>query len=144
MKSATVLFIVACQSWRVAGRGSEGKAGTGRLVRFLPLGEMPPFRQEIRENVRYELEPPAGSIPPREVLLGFGGNASEAHIAAALGQTQRTPEGSAGKRSAVVRSREDAKDAEPWLNLMRPETGDFLVLLWRDPDREPGRKSARS
>lgn len=34
-------------------------------LRLLALGEMPPFRQEIRDGVRRELDPPAGSIPPR-------------------------------------------------------------------------------
>lgn len=130
MKSAAALFIIA--AILAGGRAvAEGKAGTGRLVRFLPLGEMPPFRQEIRENVRYELEPPAGSIPPREVLLGFGGNASEA-TSLALGRLSaplKAPPGS-GPLSLVCRS--DAKDTKPWLNLVRPESGDFLVILWRE------------
>jgi hypothetical protein len=31
-----------------------------RHVRFLAVGEIPPFRQEIRDDVRYELEPREG------------------------------------------------------------------------------------
>ena len=52
-------------------------ADSPRQVRFLALGELPPFQQEIRAGVRYELEPPPDSIPPREVMLGFGGEKSE-------------------------------------------------------------------
>ena len=68
-----------CMVVLLAGPGLSAapKNVSGRQVRLLALGELPPFQQEIRDNVRYELEPPAGSIPPREVMLGFGGKASE-------------------------------------------------------------------
>lgn len=39
-------------------------------LRILPLGDPPPFRQEIRDGVRYEVPPPEGTIPPRNILLG--------------------------------------------------------------------------
>ena len=38
-----------------------------RNLRILPVGESPPYRQEIRDGVRYELPPPPGSVPPMEV-----------------------------------------------------------------------------
>jgi len=104
---------------------------TPRQVRFLAVGELPPFRQEIRDNVRYELEPPEGSIPPREVVLGSGEEKSAA-TPLRLGQISAALKIPPGSGSLVLRRRDAADDSDPWLRLTRPENGDFLVLLWRD------------
>ncbi|MES2659874.1 MAG: hypothetical protein V4689_14740 [Verrucomicrobiota bacterium] len=111
--------------------GAEPEKETGRQVRFLPVGELPPFRQEVRDDVRYELEPPAGSIPPREVLLGFDGKESET-APLRLGRISEPLKVPAGTGPLLLKRREAAADAEPWLRITRPESGDFLVLLWRD------------
>ena len=107
-------------------------ADSPRQVRFLALGELPPFQQEIRDNVRYELEPPPGSIPPREVMLGYGGEKSEP-TPLRLGQLSAPLKVPAGAGPLVLALRDAAKKDEPWLRLERPQDGDFLVLLWRDP-----------
>jgi hypothetical protein len=107
-------------------------AAAARQVRFLPVGDLPPFRQEVRDGIRYELEPPAGSIPPREVLLGFGEEAQQA-APLSLGRVSEALKAPAGIGPLLVRRKNDAAEAEPWLRLERPESGDFLVLLWRDP-----------
>ncbi|MES2438968.1 MAG: hypothetical protein V4584_07870 [Verrucomicrobiota bacterium] len=110
---------------------AEPKNETARQVRFLAVGELPPFRQEIRDNVRYELEPPAGSIPPREVVLGFGAGQPEA-APLRLGQMTEALKAPVGAGPLLLSRRGDAKDSEPWLRLNRPESGNLLVLLWRD------------
>ncbi len=102
-----------------------------RHVRFLPLGELPPFRQEIREGVRYELEPPPGSIPPREVVLGFGDEPGDS-TPLRLGETTASLKVPPGAGPLLLRQKDAKEDAKPWLSLSRPESGDFLVLLWRD------------
>lgn len=107
-------------------------ASPPRQVRFLPVGDLPPFRQEVRDGVRYELEPPAGSIPPREVLLGFGKEKQEA-APLSLGRVSLPLKAPAGLGPLLIRRKNDGAEAEPWLKLERPESGDFLVLLWRDP-----------
>jgi hypothetical protein len=109
-------------------------APAARQVRFLPVGDLPPFRQEIRDGVRYELEPPAGSIPPREVMLGFGEEALQASPLS-LGRVTEPLKAPAGAGPLLVRRKNDAAEAEPWLKLQRPEEGDFLVMLWRDPEK---------
>lgn len=120
---------VAIQSVVLAEKKSETPE---RHVRFLAVGEMPPFRQEIRENVRYELEPPEGSIPPRQVVVGFGGEKTEtANLR--LGQISTPMKAPAGKGSLVLRQPGEKEDSAPWLQLDRPESDDFIVLLWRDP-----------
>lgn len=37
--------------------------------RILAVGDPPPFVQEIRDGARYEVAPPAGSVPPRELKV---------------------------------------------------------------------------
>ncbi len=104
---------------------------TARRVRFLAVGEMPPFRQEIRGDVRHELEPPAGSIPPREIIV----NTADDKVAAArlrlgtMSEPFKVPNGAA---PLLLKRKEAAADAEPWLRIACPEKGDFLVMLWRD------------
>ena len=102
-----------------------------RKVRFFPVGELPPFRQDVRDGIRYELEPPAGSIPPREVVMGFDGEETEA-ASLRLGRISEPLKVPNGSGPLVLKQREAAAEVEPWLRLTRPEAGDFLVLLWRD------------
>ena len=40
-------------------------------VRVLPLGNRAPFIQEVRDGMRQEVDPPEGSLPPREVAVGI-------------------------------------------------------------------------
>lgn len=111
---------------------AEKPAAPPRQVRFLPVGDLPPFEQVVRDGVRYELEPPVGSIPPREVMLGFGDEAQKA-TPLSLGRVTEGLKAPAGAGPMLVRRKGDGEEAAPWLNLQRPEEGDFLVLLWRDP-----------
>lgn len=129
MKSPLILCfaILFAGSWLSA----ETKEDSSRYVRLLAVGELPPFKQEVRDNVRYELEPPAGSIPPREVMLGFGGGKSEP-TSLRLGQISQPFKVPTGTGPLVLGLRGEAEDAEPWLSLTRPETGNFLIVLWRD------------
>lgn len=40
-------------------------------LRVLAVGDQPPFKQEVREGVRYEIAPPAEMVPPRTLLIPF-------------------------------------------------------------------------
>jgi hypothetical protein len=37
------------------------------VLRVLPVGSRAPFEQELRDGVRYEVDPPEGSLPPRQL-----------------------------------------------------------------------------
>lgn len=101
-----------------------------RHVRFLAVGEMPPFHQEIRGDVRYELEPPEGSIPPRQVTIGFGGEKNPS-ATLRLGQISPPLVAPTGGGPLVLRLPGQKEDSPPWIRLTRPENDDFLVILWR-------------
>lgn len=103
-----------------------------RHARFLAVGDSPPFRQVIRDGVRYELEPPPGSIPPREVLPGFGGGPTKP-VPLRLGRISPHVVVPAGEGPLQLWRADDAVADPPWVTMKRPEAGDFLVLLWRKP-----------
>jgi hypothetical protein len=116
----------------VAGNLSSAAADpSSRQVRFMALGEPPPFRQIVRDGVRYEQEPPPGSIPPRSVELRFGGDDPEI-VPLQLGRISPATKAPAGEGPLVLSRRDLAGDTAPWIKLTRPEAGGFLVLLWRD------------
>lgn len=108
----------------------EGDSKPARHARFLALGDLPPFRQEIRDGVSYELDPPPGSIPPRQVIPGFGEESAKA-LPLRIGFITPPVKVPEGEGTLTLRRAEDKPDAAPWLEVKRPEDGDFLVLLFR-------------
>lgn len=128
---ARIFLLVTVLLSSIAAAETPKKAPP-RTARFFPVGEAPPFRQEIRDGVRYELEAPPGSIPPLEVL----------HIDSQ--ETDKPTELRLGRISAPVKvpsgdglyqlfSAADQPSEKPWHQFQRPESGDFLVLFWRKP-----------
>src|SRR5687767_13204483 len=45
------------------------EAPVKHTLRILPLGDPPPFIQEVRNGVRYEVPAEEGTIPPRNIAL---------------------------------------------------------------------------
>jgi hypothetical protein len=133
VKSSRRIAVLFCLP--VLWLGAEPKAKSGRHVRILAVGDSPPFRQEIRDGVRYELEVSPGSIPPREVLAGFGKQAAAA-VALRLGHISMPVSVPPGEGIVDLRRVDETPDAMPWLRIQRPEAGDFLVLLWRNPAKK--------
>jgi len=134
---ATVGSALAQAPAPVPSPAPEAKPVTAgqRSLRLLPLGEQPPFQQEVRNGIRYELEPAAGSVPPRQVVLGEGetARACRLHLTGATG-AGRLP---GGTRPVVLREMGTTPEAQPtpWLTLRPPETGNLLALIWRDPKK---------
>lgn len=66
MKRGAALWIVLA-----AGAMAQDPAVEEVSLRVLPLGNRAPFTQVIRDGVRQEVDPPEGSLPPREVTVGI-------------------------------------------------------------------------
>ncbi len=101
-------------------------SGQARHARFLAVGDAPPFRQEIRDGVRYEVDPPDGVIPPREIVV------AGAEVKLTLDRMSGEAEVPAGEIPLDLKKKGAADDAAPWLRIAPPESGDFVALLWRD------------
>jgi hypothetical protein len=134
MRSITTLGILAASWFLFHSPCLAQDKPVERFARFLALGDLPPFRQEIRDGVRYELEPPPGSIPPREVVPGFG-EVTSRPIALRLGRISEPVKVPNGLGTLNLRSVGADAEATPWLKVDRPERGDFIVLLFRNPNK---------
>ncbi len=63
--------MVPAALWLVLIAGASGQQAVEEVsLRVLPLGNRAPFTQQVRDGVRYEVDPPEGSLPPREVAVG--------------------------------------------------------------------------
>jgi hypothetical protein len=51
--------------------GAQESAVEEVSLRVLPLGNRAPFTQVIRDGARHEVDPPEGSLPPREIAVGM-------------------------------------------------------------------------
>ncbi len=75
--------------------GAQEKPVETHALRLLPLGNRAPFRQEIRDGVRHEIDPPEGSLPPREVSAGAAAGDGEPSADSGEGARLRLGEASA-------------------------------------------------
>lgn len=104
-----------------------------RKLRFLAVGDMPPFRQEIRDGVRYELEAEPGTVPPRQIQIPAGeGKPLDTMLSLGSFSTSLTvPSG----MTQVVLQTKQGDALVPWHQVNIPAQGDSLVVLWRDPKK---------
>lgn len=103
-----------------------------RHARFLAIGDLPTFRQEIRDGIAYELDPPPGSVPPVQVIPGFGEETADA-VPLRLGFITPWIKLPGGEGPLLLRRKDSAPEAAPWLTVQRPAEGDFLIYLFRTP-----------
>jgi hypothetical protein len=122
-----ILLTIAHAAAAPTAEKNQGK----RQLRFLPVGDMPPFRQEIRNGVRYELEPDPGSIPPGLVQLSVGKDKA-VETTLNLGNFSPSLPWPAGLQQLELMQK-TADVFKKWHEVTLPEQGDLAVLLWRDP-----------
>lgn len=105
-------------------------------LRLLAVGNPPPFKQEIREGVRYEIPAPDGTIPPRTLKLPAlsedgtpgEGEGEGASIKIRLGQTTSPITFTTPKSGRLgIKSDKGAK----WLDIPLQQCGASLALIWR-------------
>lgn len=102
-----------------------------RAVRFLAVGDLPTYRQEIRNGVAFELDPPPGSVPPRQVTIAGGRDQSLAAVLQ-LGSAGLPLKIPAAERALRVFN--GPVGETPWVQLALPEKPEpALVILWRPP-----------
>lgn len=121
-----------------------------RTLRFLAVGEPPPFRQEVRDGVRYELSAPEGSAPPSRIevqALNEEGEEEEQEyevqelekpgILLQLNRFSRRVKVSTAELEVRIRD-----EGKAWHSCKLPEGGeDYLLVLWRDPQEKKWTKA---
>lgn len=123
------IVMIGCLSTAVAQEKEKP-----RHVRFLAVGDMPPFRQEIRDGVRYELEAEPGTIPPRQIQIPLG---DEKTLDTILSLGAFSPQLAIPASVSVLRmQKKDAEKLVDWHQVKIPAQGSSLVVLWRDPEKK--------
>ncbi len=133
-----ILLAAALPTHAPGQQASTAAKPPPRTLRVWPVGDAPPFMQEVRDGVRHELEPPPGSIPPRRVTVGLadqpGQGDQAAELRLMLGRLGEAVPVPAGAGPVLLRQAGADGQSAPWLRAARPETGGFILLLWRDPE----------
>ena len=120
-----------------------------RHARILPVGDSPPFIQEVRDGVRVEIDPPAGELPPRALVTRVRPEEhdknhplSPTNVPLSLNRISPPLDVPHGN-GILAFDLHGAKPApSPWLQVTRPESGDFMILLCRDPKEKSWNKAA--
>lgn len=107
-----------------------------RQMRVLTVGEAPPFRQEIRDGVRIQLPAPPGSLPPVELdVMIASEKVREKELGGLrlrIGSISAPVTVPGGEVPLVLRLPKAGKDNQPWHRFQCPESGDFIIVMWRD------------
>lgn len=102
-------------------------------LRILPLGDPPPFRQELRGGVRYEIPAGEGTVPPRQILLfqnvAEGEKKEEWPLRLRLGTVTPELKVPPPKDGAIMAKTEAGA---PWLRIPLAQGSSTLALVWRN------------
>ena len=100
-------------------------------IRFLPLGELPAWKEELKDGVRKGLKPPPGSVPPEDTALLSGDQAIPFDMTLRAFTKMLTMAPTTPKLE-IRKGKETA--ATPWLSTSRPPAAPLsLGVLFRDP-----------
>lgn len=130
---AIFLYALSCSL------ASAQEKAVPRKLRLLPVGDMPPFRQEIRDGVRYELEPEPGSEPPRTITIPVT-KEKTLTLQLALGVFAESVALPATMQLCQLQ-KAAGDQAELWCQISLPAAGDCAVILWRDPKENTWEKA---
>jgi hypothetical protein len=115
--------------------GQESTGGAKGWLRILPVGDAPPFRQEIRNGVRQEMESPEGAQPPRELVVpvrkGKTEGDGEKKLRLHLGRVSEAFLVGAGP--LILSEGQEADDPVGWAKIKMPERSAALAIMFRDP-----------
>lgn len=107
-------------------------------LRVLTIGDPPPYKQEIRDGVRYEIPAPDGTIPPRTVVIPAPKKPGETpEQSAAAQQKLRLRLGQSSQPVTMPMPQDQRVElvsdkGEKWLNIPLNTCGASLALVWRN------------
>ncbi|MBB5351055.1 hypothetical protein HNR46_001289 [Haloferula luteola] len=130
MKRLSLLMLMLSFS---ALHAEEGKF---HRLRVLTVGNRAPFKQEVRDGVRYEIDPPEGSLPPREISVGFVKPGDEAEdsserLSLRLGEVSGGVQVTVKEGEAPVVTLRDSSTGDVWLKAPLGGGDATLLVVWR-------------
>lgn len=130
----TRLLLFGLMGFAIAGplAAQEKPARPDRLLRILPVGEMPPYREKIVNGVRQEQPPLPGTVPPREVTAVLGGKQDGSAIRLYLDRMSASIPVRPGAM-LLHESSAAGPNAKPWAKLTVPSRASHaLSIFWSD------------
>ena len=118
----------------LAGVAFSQDAAPQHRLRILAVGDQPPFKQEVREGVRYEIAPPADTVPPRTLLIPFPVKQGEEKQKQDLQLRLRLGAPSAPLVMPAPENRRVALNSDysgKWLDIPLSPTSASLAIVWR-------------
>lgn len=103
-------------------------------LRILAVGDQPPFKQEVREGIRYEIAPPADLVPPRTLLIPFPLKQGEEKHKEDLQMRLRLGQASAPLVMPLPEDRRVSLNSDysgKWLDIPLSATNASLAIVWR-------------
>lgn len=113
---------------------AQDQDATPRFIRFLPLGDAPPFKQKFVNRVRHQQAAKPGTIPPQNITVPSLKGSSKS-IGLELGRMTRYREFDGSVPMASLYS--GAETDKPWIKTRMPTAPVTLALLLRNPKKEP-------
>lgn len=113
--------------------GQEDTDSAKGWLRILPVGDAPPFIQEVRGGVRQQLAAPEGALPPRELVVPVrkGQKDGEEKLRLHLGRVSQAFLVSSGP--LLLSDGQNADDPEGWTKIKMPKRSAALAVMFRDP-----------
>ena len=104
-------------------------------LRILPVGDAPPFIQEVRDGLRYEVPAKEGAIPPRNILLAIPAPKDEKQEPLPLRVRLGAPSSVLTFPLPENRSvNTTLQSGDPWLTIPLSKGDSTLALVWRGKD----------
>jgi hypothetical protein len=128
-------LIMATLAWALIPALSAEEEKVLHRFRVIPLGDQPPFRQELREGVRYEVDPPEGSVPPSMLEVITGGESGVESDGKLLPFRLRLGSPSPVRTIRVAGTPGvglEIQGGEEWAKVPLSRGGRTLAVAWRD------------
>src|SRR5688500_2308483 len=118
----------------LAGAAYSQPESPKHSLRILAIGDPPPFVQQVRDGVRYEVPPPPETIPPRNLVLSVPVKDNKIEKAEPLSARLRlsqitTPMVMSMPESKQVSLKTDT--GSPWLDVPLQQGPSTLAIVWR-------------
>jgi hypothetical protein len=110
--------------------GVFGEVATECRLRVLAVGDPPPFVQEVRDGARYEVAPPEGAVPPRELRAAAAGEEGPVELGGLRLRLGSVTPPMVFTRPEDGRVTLERESGGVWLGLRLPEEPAGLAVLW--------------
>ncbi len=109
----------------------EPKAPESSFVRVLPVGDMPPWKEQIKNGVRVQIPPPPGAVPIEKATIPVNGGKGET-LSLVLGKMTKYFELD-GELPKVQLFENELMQDNPWVDATNSPGSTALMLLMQDP-----------